>query len=178
MISFKQYLNEITSKQNRLITDLRRALDSSVRTAHNLNYITSATWRPAAPQFWVGRDLTNLRKVLSVTLKPDLQKTARVFELDVVDTRPKDGPLGTHQFSFLAVVIVDPINGDMIAVPSLHKPHDYIRSHGQITRPLMHNDPRSQILPKPDAVRIKDIVKAATEQLTFYARNHHKIKRG
>jgi hypothetical protein len=42
----------------------------------------------------------------------------------------------------------------------------------------MHNDPRSQILPKPDAVRIKDTVKAATRQLTFYARNHHKIKRG
>ena len=188
MITFKEYLNEDAgdraaqkdrewlAKKIDLIELVKKQLNDSVRTAHNLNYITSAKWR-----LWRGQaggwSSSNLRRVLSA-LKPDLQKTAVVFSLLVDDTRPKDGPLGTHQFSFLAVVIVEPINGDMIAVPSLLKPHEYIRRNGQSMRPLLRNDPRERIPPKPDAVRIKDIVKAATQQLTFYARNHHKIKRG
>ena len=50
MISFKQYLiNEAPDvdpvQAGRLIGAVGRALDSSVRTAHNLNYITSAKWR-------------------------------------------------------------------------------------------------------------------------------------
>jgi len=167
MISFKQYLNETPAEQQRLLTDVERALNTSVRAASGLNYITSAHWsrEVGRPLFWSSQESNNLRVAMNA-LSPPLRKTAVVFALRVVDTRPATvpGPLSASQLPFDAVVIVEPVNGDMIAVPSLRQPHKSTFSNGRGSQ--------------SDAFRINDIVKAATRNIVFYARNHHKARRG
>ena len=169
MISFKQYLiNEAPDvdpvQAGRLIGAVGRALDSSVRTAHNLNYITSAKWR-LMRLGGGGWSSTNLRLAMNV-LSPPLRDAAAVFTLDVVDTRPLTLPsaLSKDQLPFDAAVIIELINGDIIAVPSLSQPLKSTFSNGRGGR--------------SDAFRIDGIVKVATKNLVFYARNHHKARRG
>ena len=86
--------------------------------------------------------------------------------MDVVDTRPLTLPsaLSKDQLPFDAAVIIELINGDIIAVPSLSQPLKSTFSNGRGGR--------------SDAVRIDGIVKVATKNLVFYARNHHKARRG
>ena len=179
MITFKEFLNEDAgdraaqtdrewlAKKIDLIELVKKQLNDSVRTAHNLNYITSAKWR-----LWRGQaggwSSSNLRRVLS-TLKPDLQKTAVVFALEVKDTRPKDGPLGTHRLPFHAVVVVDPVEGNMIAVPDIRQPQKSTFSNGRGAAAAGK---------LANMFRIDKVVKAATQNLVFYARNHHKAKGG
>jgi hypothetical protein len=166
MITFKQYLNEApaAASASRLPTDVGRALNTSVRVAHNLNYITSAKWRlmRGKAAYWSS---DNLRLAMN-TLSPPLRSTAVVFVLDVVDTRPLGvpSPLSKDQLPFDAVVIVEPINGDMIAVPSLRQPLKSTFSNGRGGR--------------SDAFRIDAIVKAATRNIVHYARHHHSARRG
>ena len=167
MISFKQYLNETPAEQQRLLTDVERALNTSVRAASGLNYITSAHWsrEVGRPLFWSSQESNNLRVAMN-TLSPPLRKTAVVFALRVVDTRPATvpGPLSASQLPFDAVVIVEPVNGDMIAVPSLRQP---LKSTFSSARGS-----------KSDALRINTIVKAATRNIVFYAHQHHSTRRG
>jgi hypothetical protein len=167
MISFKQYLNETPAEQQRLLTDVERALNTSVRAASGLNYITSAHWSRdvGRPLFWSSQESNNLRVAMN-TLSPPLRKTAVVFALRVDDTRPATvpGPLSSSKLPFDAVVIVEPVNGDMIAVPSLRQPLKSVFSSGRGSQ--------------SDAFRIKDIVKAATRNIVFYAHQHHSTRRG
>jgi len=167
MISFKQYLNETPAEQQRLLTDVERALNTSVRAASGLNYITSAHWsrEVGRPLFWSSQESNNLRVAMN-TLSPPLRKTAVVFALRIDDTRPATvpGPLSASQLPFDAVVIVEPVNGDMIAVPSLRQPLKSVFSSGRGSQ--------------SDAFRINDIVKAATRNIVFYARQHHSTRRG
>ena len=188
MITFKEYLNEDAgdraaqkdrewlAKKIDLIELVKKQLNDSVRTAHNLNYITSAKWR-----LWRGQaggwSSSNLRRVLSA-LKPDLQKTAVVFALEVKDTRPKhldDGPLGARQLPFGAVVVVDPVEGNMIAVPDIRQPQKSTFSKGHGAHRLKAGRGEIRLA---NMFRIDKVVKAATQNLVFYARNHHKTKRG
>ena len=173
MISFKQYLNETPAEQQRLLTDVERALNTSVRAASGLNYITSAHWsrEVGRPLFWSSQESNNLRVVMN-TLSPPLRKAAVVFALRVVDTRPLtlSSPLSKDGLPFDAVVVVEPVNGDMIAVPSLRQPHKSTFSNGRGA--LGHGDRLANMF------RIDKVVKAATKNLVFYARNHHKTKRG
>ena len=171
MISFKQYLNEDAgdraaqkdrewlAKKIDLLGMVKKQLDDSVRAAHNLNHITSARWVRDK------RASNNVRLAMNV-LSPPLRNTAVVFVLNVVDTRPLTlpSPLSKDGLPFDAVVIVEPMNGDIIAVPSLRQPLKSTFFNGRGGR--------------SDAVRIKDVVKAATKNLVFYARNHHKTRRG
>ena len=165
MISFKQYLNEDAgdraaqkdrewlAKKIDLLGMVKKQLDDSVRTAHNLNHINSARWVRDK------RASNNVRLAMNV-LSPPLRNTAVVFVLNVVDTRPLTlpSPLSKDGLPFDAVVIVEPMNGDIIAVPSLRQPLKSTFFNGRGGR--------------SDAVRIKDVVKAATKNLTFYARNY------
>ena len=166
MISFKQYLNETPAQraawaagpsltpteQRRLVNDVDRALNASVRTATKLNHITHAQWFSTTTV-----KSNNLRLAMNI-LSPPLRKTAVVFHMDIRDDRPLTLPsaLSKDQLPFDAVVIVEPINGDMIAVPSLRRPLHSTFSNGRGAQ--------------SDAHRIKDIVKAASKNLTFYAR--------
>ena len=172
MISFKQYLNETPAQraawaagpsltpteQRRLVNDVDRALNASVRAATGLNYITHAQWFSTTTV-----KSNNLRLAMNV-LSPPLRKTAVVFHMDIRDERPLTvpSPLSKDQLPFDAVVIVEPINGDMIALPSIRQPLKSTFSSGRGAG--------------SDASRISDIVKIATKNLTFYARNHHKAK--
>ena len=160
MITFKQYLNEAPARESRLVNDVDRALNASVRAATGLNYITHAQWFSTTTV-----KSNNLRLAMNV-LSPPLRKTAVVFHMDIRDERPLTvpSPLSKDQLPFDAVVIVEPINGDMIAVPSLRRPLHSTFSNGRGGR--------------SDAHRIKEIVKAATKNIVFYARNHHKARRG
>ena len=160
MITFKQYLNEAPARESRLVNDVDRALNASVRAATGLNYITHAQWFSTTTV-----KSNNLRLAMNV-LSPPLRKTAVVFHMDIRDERPLTvpSPLSKDQLPFDAVVIVEPINGDMIAVPSLRQPLKSTFSNGRGGR--------------SDAFRIDAIVKAATKNIVFYARNHHKVRRG
>ena len=168
MISFKQYLNETPAQraawaagpsltpteQRRLVNDVDRALNASVRAATGLNYITHAQWFSTTTV-----KSNNLRLAMNV-LSPPLRKTAVVFHMDIRDERPLTvpSPLSKDQLPFDAVVIVEPINGDMIALPSIRQPLKSTFSSGRGAG--------------SDASRISDIVKIATKNLTFYARNY------
>ena len=158
MITFKQYLNEAPARESRLVNDVDRALNAAVRGATKLDHITNAQW------FSTTAKSNNLRVAMNV-LSPPLRNTAVVFYMDVRDTRPLTLPsaLSKDGLPFDAVVIVEPINGDIIAVPSLRQPLKSTFFNGRGGR--------------SDAVRIKDVVKAATKNLTFYARNY-KARRG
>ena len=164
---------EWLAKKIDLIELVKKQLNDSVRTAHNLNYITSAKWR-----LWRGQaggwSSSNLRRVLSA-LKPDLQKTAVVFALEVKDTRPKDGPLGTHRLPFHAVVVVDPVEGNMIAVPDIRQPQKSTFSKGHGAHRLKAGRGEIRLA---NMFRIDKVVKAATQNLVFYARQHHSTRRG
>ena len=153
MITFKQYLNEAPARESRLVNDVDRALNAAVRGATKLDHITNAQW------FSTTAISNNLRLALNV-LSPPLRNTAVVFFMDVRDERPLTLPsaLSKDQLPFDAVVIVEPMNGDIIAVPSLRQPLKSTFFNGRGGR--------------SDAVRIKDVVKAATKNLTFYARNY------
>ena len=106
------------------------------------------------------------------TLSRPLRDTAVVLALNVVDTRPATvpGPLSSSQLPFDAVVIVEPVNGDMIAVPSIRQPLKSTFSNGRGA--LGHGDRLANMF------RIDKVVKAATKNIVFYARNHHKTRRG
>ena len=153
MITFKQYLNEAPARESRLVNDVDRALNAAVRGATKLDHITNAQW------FSTTAKSNNLRVAMNV-LSPPLRNTAVVFYMDVRDTRPLTLPsaLSKDGLPFDAVVIVEPMNGDIIAVPSLRQPLKSTFFNGRGGR--------------SDAVRIKDVVKAATKNLTFYARNY------
>ena len=158
MITFKQYLNEAPARESRLVNDVDRALNAAVRGATKLDHITNAQW------FSTTAKSNNLRVAMNV-LSPPLRNTAVVFFMDVRDTRPLTLPsaLSKDGLPLDAVVIVEPMNGDIIAVPSLRQPLKSTFFNGRGGR--------------SDAVRIKDVVKAATKNLTFYARNY-KARRG
>ena len=160
MITFKQYLNEAPARESRLVNDVDRALNAAVRGATKLDHITNAQWFSTTTV-----KSNNLRLAMNV-LSPPLRKTAVVFHMDIRDERPLTvpSPLSKDQLPFDAVVIVEPINGDMIAVPSLRRPLHSTFSNGRGSQ--------------SDAHRIKEIVKAATKNIVFYARNHHKARRG
>ena len=172
MITFKEFLNEDAgdraaqkdrewlAKKNDLIDLVDKHLNASVRTATNLNHITHAQWFSTRTV-----KSNNLRLAMNV-LSPPLRKTAVVFHMDIRDERPLTvpSPLSKDQLPFDAVVIVEPINGDMIALPSIRQPLKSTFSSGRGAG--------------SDASRISDIVKIATKNLTFYARNHHKAKQG
>ena len=160
MITFKQYLNEAPARESRLVNDVDRALNAAVRGATKLDHITNAQWFSTTTV-----KSNNLRLAMNV-LSPPLRNTAVVFHMDVRDTRPLTLPsaLSKDQLPFDAVVIVEPMNGDIIAVPSLRQPlkSTFFNGRGAGFADLM---------------RIKDVVKVATKNLTFYARNY-KARRG
>ena len=176
MITFKEFLNEDAgdraaqkdrewlAQNSNLADDVGRALNDSVRTAHNLNYITSVKWWSTTAKS------NNVRLVLN-KLSPPLRNAAIVFYLDVKDARPLTLPsaLSKDGLPFDAAVIVEPINGELIAVPSLSQPlkSTFSNGRGAAAAGKLAN-----------MFRIDKIVKAATQNLTFYARNHHKAKRG
>ena len=175
---------EWLAKKIDLVDLVKKQLDDSIRVAHNLNYITSAKWH-----LWRGQaggwSSSNLRKVLSYHLKPDLQKTAVVFALEVKDTRPKDGPLGARKLPFGAVVVVDPVEGNMIAVPDIRQPlksTTFSKGYGAhwqgVSRSYSSKKIGSSEFRLANMFRIDKVVKAATQNLVFYARNHHKARRG
>ena len=176
MITFKEFLNEDAgdraaqkdrewlAQNSNLADDVGRALDAAVRTAHNLNYITSAKW-------WSTTAKSNNVRLALNKLSPPLRNAAIVFYLDVKDARPLTLPsaLSKDGLPFDAAVIVEPINGDLIAVPSLSQPHKSTFSNGRGAAAAGK---------LANMFRIDKVVKAATQNLTFYARNHHKAKRG
>jgi len=177
MITFKEFLNEDAgdraaqkdrewlAKKNDLIDLVDKHLNASVRTATNLNHITHAQWFSTRTV-----KSNNLRLAMNV-LSPPLRKTAVVFHMDIRDDRPATLPsaLSKDGLPFDAVVIVEPINGDLIAVPSIRQPlkSTFSSGRGAAAAGKLAN-----------MFRIDKIVKAATQNLTFYARNHHKAKRG
>ena len=177
MITFKEYLNEDAgdraaqkdrewlAQNTKLADDVGRALDAAVRTAHNLNHITSAKW-------WSTTAKSNNVRLALNKLSPPLRNAAIVFYLDVKDARPLTLPsaLSKDGLPFDAAVIVEPVNGDLIAVPSLRQPLKSTFSDG---RGALGRDFRLA-----NMFRIDKVVKAATQNLVFYARNHHKTKRG
>ena len=176
MITFKEYLNEDAgdraaqkdrewlAQKTKLADDVGRALDASVRTAHNLNHITSAKW-------WSTTAKSNNVRLALNKLSPPLRNAAIVFYLDVKDARPLTLPsaLSKDGLPFDAAVIVEPVNGDLIAVPSLRQPlkSTFSNGRGAAAAGKLAN-----------MFRIDKVVKAATQNLVFYARNHHKTKRG
>ena len=165
MITFKQYLNEAPARESRLVNDVDRALNAAVRGATKLDHITNAQWWSIGRARVTTAISNNLRLAMNV-LSPPLRNTAVVFHMDVRDTRPLTLPsaLSKDQLPFDAVVIVEPMNGDIIAVPSLRQPlkSTFFNGRGAGFADLM---------------RIKDVVKVATKNLTFYARNY-KARRG
>ena len=164
MITFKQYLNEAPARESRLVNDVDRALNAAVRGATKLDHITNAQW------FSTTAKSNNLRVAMNV-LSPPLRNTAVVFFMDVRDTRPLTLPsaLSKDGLPFAAAVIVEPMNGDIIAVPSLRQPLKSTFSNGRGA--LGHGDRLANMF------RIDKVVKAATKNLTFYARNY-KARRG
>ena len=176
MITFKEFLNEDAgdraaqkdrewlAQKTKLADDVGRALDAAVRTASGLNHITSAKWWSTTAKS------NNVRLVLN-KLSPPLRNAAIVFYLDIKDARPLTLPsaLSKDGLPFDAAVIVEPINGDLIAVPSLSQPlkSTFSNGRGAAAAGKLAN-----------MFRIDKVVKAATQNLTFYARNHHKAKRG
>ena len=177
MITFKEFLNEDAgdraaqkdrewlAKKNDLIDLVDKHLNASVRTATNLNHITHAQWFSTRTV-----KSNNLRLAMNV-LSPPLRNAAIVFYLDIKDARPLTLPsaLSKDGLPFDAAVIVEPINGDLIAVPSLSQPlkSTFSNGRGAAAAGKLAN-----------MFRIDKVVKAATQNLTFYARNHHKAKRG
>ena len=176
MITFKEFLNEDAgdraaqkdrewlAQNSNLADDVGRALNDSVRTAHNLNHITSAKW-------WSTTAKSNNVRLALNKLSPPLRNAAIVFYLDVKDARPLTlpSPLSTDRLPFDAAVIVDPVNGDLIAVPSLSQPliSTFSNGRGAAAAGKLAN-----------MFRIDKVVKAATQNLVFYAHQHHSTRRG
>ena len=160
MISFKEHLAEAfgdSAKYYKAIQTVEAALDQAKRPYERMH---EAEWvRYIGPKFRGNRittvpELQFLRKAKELWLKGDLATHAVIWLLDFdQSTRPTMGPLSASKLKMDVAVIAEPVNGEVIVVPSISRP-----------QPAFHY--------KFNA--ISAAVRQATTTLKFFADNHHK----
>ena len=161
MISFKEYLLEAfgdSAKHYKAIQTVERALDQATRPYQRQH---DATWeRYMGPKFRIRPGFTTraegqfLKKAKERWLQGDLATYAVIWLLNFdQSTRPTTGPLSDKQLKMDQAVIADPVNGEIIVVPSIRTPQPAVRY---------------KFSGIPTAVR------QAIEPLKFFADNHHK----
>ena len=171
MISFREYLVEAfgdSAKYYKAIQTVEAALDQAKRPYERMH---EAEWvRYMGPRFR-GRpghttrpELQFLKKAKELWLKGDLATHAVIWLLDFdQSTRPTMGPLSASKLKMDVAVIAEPVNGEIIVVPSIGTPHPAFRY-------VRHKSSGKAIA----FSGIQTAVRQATATLKFFADNHHK----
>ena len=163
MISFREHLAEAfgdSEKYYKAIQTVERALDQAIRPYQRQH---EASWeRYMGPKFR-GRsghttvpELKFLRMAKDIWLKgdSDLAKHAVIWLLDFdQSTRPTMGPLSASKLKMDVAVIVEPVNREIIVVPSISRPQPAFRYK---------------------FAHVRGAVAQAIQSLKFFAANHHK----
>ena len=160
MVSFREYLAEAfgdSAKHYKAIQTVEAAPDQAKRPYERQH---EAEWvRYMGPKFRGNRittvpELQFLRIVKVLWLKGKLATHGVVWLLDFdQSTRPTMGPLSASKLKMDVAVIAEPVNGEVIVVPSISRPQPAFRY-------------------KFNA--ISAAVRQATTTLKFFADNHHK----
>ena len=165
MISFKEYLLEAfgdSAKHYKAIQTVERALDQATRPYQRMH---DASWeRYMGPKFCnysrhasprgTRAEGQFLKKAKELWLQGDLATYAVIWLLNFdQSTRPTTGPLSDKQLKMDQAVIAEPVNGEIIVVPSIRTPQPAFRYKFS---------------------GISTAVKQAIQSLKFFADNHHK----
>ena len=161
MISFREHLAEAfgdSAKHYKAIQTVEAALDQATRPYERMH---EASWeRYIGPKFSFRPGYNTraegqfLKKAKELWLQGDLATHAVIWLLDFdQSTRPTMGPLSAKELKMDVAVIVEPVNREIIVVPSISRP-----------QPAFHY--------KFNA--ISAAVRHATTTLKFFADNHHK----
>ena len=161
MISFKEHLVEAfgdSAKYYKAIQTVEAQLDQATRPYQRRH---EASWeRYMGPKFR-GRpghttrpELQFLKKAKELWLKGDLATHAVIWLLDFdQSTRPTMGPLSAKKLKMDVAVIVEPVNREIIVVPSISRPQPAFRYK---------------------FAHVRGAVAQAIQSLKFFAANHHK----
>ena len=161
MISFKEYLLEAfgdSAKHYKAIQTVERALDVATRPYQRMH---EASWERymgpkfrGRPGFTTRPELQFLKKAKELWLQGDLATHAVIWLLNFdQSTRPTMGPLSDQKLKMDQAVIAEPVNGEIIVVPSIRTPQPAFRYKFS---------------------GISTAVRQAIEPLKFFADNHHK----
>tara|TARA_Y100000310_G_C20494592_1_gene720893 strand:+ start:456 stop:956 length:501 start_codon:yes stop_codon:yes gene_type:complete len=161
MISFKEHLAEAfgdSAKHYKAIQTIERALDVATRPYERMH---EASWeRYMGPKFRFRPGYNTraegqfLKKAKELWLQGDLATHAVIWLLKFdQSTRPTMGPLSDQKLKMDQAVIAEPVNGEIIVVPSIRTPQPAFRYKFS---------------------GISTAVKQAIGPLKFFADNHHK----
>ena len=161
MISFKEHLAEAfgdSAKHYKAIQTVERALDVATRPYERMH---EASWeRYMGPKFRFRPGYNTraegqfLKKAKELWLQGDLATHAVIWLLKFdQSTRPTMGPLSDQKLKMDQAVIAEPVNGEIIVVPSIRTPQPAFRYKFS---------------------GISTAVKQAIGPLKFFADNHHK----
>ena len=160
MVSFREYLAEAfgdSAKHYKAIQTVERALDQAKRPYERQH---EAEWvRYMGPKFRGNRittrpELQFLKNAKELWLQGDLATHAVIWLLNFdQSTRPTMGPLSDQKLKMDQAVIAEPVNGEIIVVPSIRTPQPAFRYKFS---------------------GISTAVRQAIEPLKFFADNHHK----
>ena len=161
MISFKEHLAEAfgdSAKHYKAIQTVERALDVATRPYQRMH---EASWERymgpkfrGRPGFTTRPELQFLKKAKELWLQGDLATHAVIWLLNFdQSTRPTMGPLSDQKLKMDQAVIAEPVNGEIIVVPSIRTPQPAFRYKFS---------------------GISTAVRQAIEPLKFFADNHHK----
>ena len=160
MVSFREYLIEAfgdSAKHYKAIQTVEAALDQATRPYERMH---EASWvRYMGPKFRGNRittvpELQFLRKAKELWLKGDLATHAVIWLLDFdQSTRPTMGPLSAKELKMDVAVIVEPVNREIIVVPSISRPQPAFRYK---------------------FAQVRGAVAQAIQSLKYFADNHHK----
>ena len=161
MISFREHLAEAfgdSAKHYKAIQTVEAALDQATRPYERMH---EASWeRYIGPKFR-GRpgyntrpELQFLKKAKELWLQGDLATHAVIWLLNFdQSTRPTMGPLSASKLKMDVAVIVEPVNREIIVVPSISRPQPAFRYK---------------------FAHVRGAVAQAIQSLKFFAANHHK----
>ena len=161
MVSFREYLIEAfgdSAKHYKAIQGVERALDVATRPYQRMH---EASWERymgpkfrGRPGFTTRPELQFLKKAKELWLQGDLATHAVIWLLNFdQSTRPTMGPLSDQKLKMDQAVIAEPVNGEIIVVPSIRTPQPAFRYKFS---------------------GISTAVRQAIEPLKFFADNHHK----
>ena len=160
MVSFREYLIEAfgdSAKHYKAIQTVEAALDQAKRPYERQH---EAEWvRYMGPKFRGNRittrpELQFLKKAKELWLKGDLATHAVIWLLDFdQSTRPTMGPLSAKELKMDVAVIVEPVNREIIVVPSISRPQPAFRYK---------------------FAQVRGAVAQAIQSLKYFADNHHK----
>ena len=163
MVSFREYLIEAfgdSAKHYKAIQGVERALDVATRPYQRMH---EASWERymgpkfrGRPGFTTRPELQFLKKAKELWLQGDLATHAVIWLLNFdQSTRPTMGPLSDQKLKMDQAVIAEPVNGEIIVVPSIRTPQPAFRYKFS---------------------GISTAVRQAIEPLKFFADNHHKAQ--